>query len=405
MMFRRRQRVSYYVLIGLLWAAPMTASARHASGWVVTNAMHAVRYGHTATLLFGGTVLVVGGYDNANGPSATDHTLSSAEMYDPRTRTWTLTGSLHAARQYHTAMLLRSGQVLVAGGYGRHTLATAELYDPRTGRWTPTGRMAVARGEDTATLLADGRVLVVGGSADGTRARASAEIYDPATGRWTATRSMATGRYNQTATLLPGGAVLVAGGRDNHDVTLASAELYNPRTGRWTRTGAMHNRRWTHAAVLLRDGRVLVAGDAEFTFAELAAHPYLASFILTHHPSAELYDPRTGTWTVTGGMVTRRSSETATLLPDGRVLVAGGVCVGTSANDRPTDPRCLDPLASAEVYDSRTQTWTVTASMHIARSGLHSNATATLLLDGRVLVAGGESDSHGAQLGAEVYTP
>jgi hypothetical protein len=97
-------------------------------------------------------------------------TRKSAELYDPATGTWTVTGSLNIRRLYHTATLLASGEVLVAGGY--INLASAELYDPASGIWTLTGRLNTGRDFHTATLLADGRVLVAG-------RLASAELYDP----------------------------------------------------------------------------------------------------------------------------------------------------------------------------------------------------------------------------------
>ena len=109
------------------------------------------------------------------------------------------TGSLAAARRYHTATLLLDGKVLVVGGEaaGSIYLSSAELYDPATGFWTSTGTLNVARRSHTATLLEDGRVLVAGGY-DGSYI-GSAEVYDPGTGLWTTTDSLDTARYNHTA--------------------------------------------------------------------------------------------------------------------------------------------------------------------------------------------------------------
>ena len=298
--------------------------------WTATGSMAEARAAHTATLLGDGDVLVAGGTTRFEGPD-----LSSAELYDPDTGTWTVTGSMSEARVRPTATLLANGKVLVAGGStgspGGTALSSAELYDPDTGRWTVTGSMSEARAAHTATLLADGHVLVVGGSGFFAAAGviASAELYDPGTGKWTATGGMTEARFGTTATRLADGHVLVAGGSDAQFRVVPSAELYDPGTGTWTVTGRMASVHAGHTATLLADGNVLVAGGRT-RFADSG---------LWESASAELYDPRTGTWADTGSMTGARVGGTATLLADGRVLVVGG-----SVDSG-------EPLSSAELYD------------------------------------------------------
>jgi N-acetylneuraminic acid mutarotase len=280
--------------------------------------------------------------------------------------------------------------VLVAGGAideERTELVSAELYDPATGRWRVTGSMHWPRAQHTATLLADGRVLVAGGLCNGMTMKAAcppigdpdgaiaeAEIYDPGTGKWSPTGRMTTPRWLHTATLLASGKVLVVGAEHAPDAILDSAELYDPKTGTWTATGSLHHARTQNMAAMLPDGKVLVAaGIGPISRASATPHDLLAS--------AELYDPSVGTWTDTGSLMTKRAFVTLTAsLADGRVMAVGG--------DGPGDP----VLDSAEIYDPHAGTWSETGSLANARDLM----TSTLLADGRVLVAAGFVGSEAA---------
>ncbi len=271
--------------------------------------MATARSCHTATLLSNGKVLIAGGSDG----SGTN--LATAELYDPATGTFHATGNLIGPRCGASAVLLKSGKVLLIGGDGAHEderLSSAELYDPATGRFSATGSMQVARNTHSAVLLQDGRVLVVGGSSAGrypnARIEGSVEIYDPATGRFSMTGSLNTARHKMATVLLSDGRVLVVGGSNNQDWrgTYASAEIYNPATGHFSPAGNMAAARFklTHAVVRLPNGRILIAGGAE---------------------RPEIYDPATNTFQPAGGTVGNgRYFSSATLLADGRVLIAGG---------------------------------------------------------------------------------
>jgi hypothetical protein len=320
------------------------------------------RVNHTATLLPDGKVLVSGG-------QASGVTQTSAEIFNPTTGTWTATGSMATGRYSHRAALLPNGKVLAAGGFGSSAVGSAEIFDPATGTWSPAGTLVTARTAHTLTILFNGRLLIAGGWAV-SREVASAEICDWASGTWTATTGALTfARYKHTQTLLPNGKVLVAGGL-NSGSNPTIAELFDTTSGTWTSTGAMGNGRSDHTATLLPNGKVLVAGG-------------FSNSINGKLPNAELYDPATGAWTATGSLAYKRSQHTATLLPNGKVLVAGG-----------GEFQSLE-----EIYDPATGTWTAVGAM----STLRTAATATLLSNGKVLVTAG---SRGAdQASADLFDP
>lgn len=310
---------------------------------------------------------------------------------------WSSTANLNAARVFHTATLLRDGKVLVVGGTGnavlnffteRAFLKSAEIYDPTTGTWQRTGDLRTARGHHTATSLPDGKVLIAGGVGSNGALLKTAEIYDPATGLWTQTRgSLNVARAGHTATLLPtprstpGGKVLIAAGVSNGLSVLNSAEIYDQTTGTWTRTRNLTAARWAHTATFLPNGKLLVAGG----------YGVSGSFVQN---TAELYDPTTNTWTRTAGnLSTARGHHTATLLQVSRkVLLAGGL-----------GPRGV--LTAAELYDPSSNTFTPTQGRLNTGRWLH---TATLLRDGRVLTAGGNGDGNFGLFvtnTAELYDP
>jgi uncharacterized delta-60 repeat protein len=398
--------------------------------WTPTGSLKTSRSGHTATLLPNGKVLVAGG---AIGNLASASYLSSAELYDPATETWTPTGAMHAKRSSPSMTLLKTGKVLVAGGYyddpvtGSTYLDTSELYDPIAGTWSVlTNRLNAGRVWHTATLLPDGKVLIAGGSTSGPIGHlASAELFDPSAETWTETSFLNTARYYHTATLLPNGKVLVVGGDDviyPHIHYLSSAELYDPLTGTWTQTGSLNEAREFHTATLLPRGQLLIVGG-------VGNAGFLAS--------AELYDPITGTWTTTNGLAFPRRSHKATLLPGGRVMVTGGVTTnhvystevfdsdnGACTNTQPLSVERYSPTATllengkvllaggygvngvnvsvtnADLFDSSTATWT-------PASGLNTNRfchTMTLLPSGWVLVTGGEGIA-GTLSSIELYNP
>ena len=196
--------------------------------WSSANSMNFPRFGHSVTALADGRVLVVGGQSSNN---ASSQLLDSAEIYNPSTNIWSPVPPLGQAREAHRAVLLPSGQVLVAGGESAiDCLATAQLYDPVNNTWTSTGPMNSKRAIFTLTLLPSGKVLAAAGT-DCSGALSSAEIYDPNTGTWSAAGNLVHSRWFQSATVLLNGKVLIAGGEDSSDQAsvqkgIAEAEVF-----------------------------------------------------------------------------------------------------------------------------------------------------------------------------------
>ena len=371
--FRRIRSLLSVSLFTIGLVAIAATSALAGSGeFNSTGSMNVARFGHTATLLANGEVLVSGGSNSTSGY------LASAELYNPATGKWTATGSMHVPRDGHNAVLLQNGEVLVTGGYNPTAcceappLASAELYNPSTGTWALTGSMTTGRVDFTLTLVSNGKVVAAGRADNGT-ALSSAELYNPATGTWTATGSMTSGNESPPSILLQNGQVLVTG-NDN---------LYNPSTGTWTATTRPSSGGFSPLA-LLPNGDVWggggVFGDA-------------------------VYNPSTAQWiNIAPPPCTTRSQNcesAGALLNTGKVLVAGGV---TFVNARPYPIEETNGLAA--LLDPSTLAWTTTGSMNKSRIG----ETMTVLSNGQVLVAGGQTfDKHLGHLveiaSAELYTP
>lgn len=267
-----------------------------------TGEMRVGRVGHVAVLLRSGKVLIAGGWI---GHACTD----SAELYDPATGKFAvLPAKMTARRGDPRATLLANGDVLITGGGEQDSpggIASAELFRNSDMTFRALHSMHFGRVSHTATLLRDGRVLIVGGRCE--KVNAVAEVFDPKTLRFTLTGSLRTARYKHTAGLLPDGRVLVAGGSDERDWSgnLSSTEIYDPKTGQFTTAPSLVNPRFKlpEDAVTVEAGRLLVAGGSK---------------------EVELFDPAAGNFVVATGKISGPwHFMTETRLTDGSVLLAG----------------------------------------------------------------------------------
>jgi Galactose oxidase, central domain len=286
------------------------------------------RLNATATLLADGKVLIAGGLGLTAGPDGFLTKLNSAEIFDPGTGTFIPTENMLEVRHSHTATLLNGGRVLITGGYGSGfcTNASSELFDPVTGTFSSTGSLLSERGRvnHTATLLKSGEILIAGGS-NGCRPDAAddppwdplfVELYHVTAGSFLMGGDMSTTRIGHAAIRMTDGKVLMLGGipavQNLHEQlpNPSYAEDYDPATVSFSPVAGLTISQERYTATLLGNENVLIAGGADEE----------------GHPTSEagLVDPASGTLTATGGLVTGRVGHTATLLNDGRVLVTGG---------------------------------------------------------------------------------
>jgi N-acetylneuraminic acid mutarotase len=317
--------------------------------WTITGLMMEPRAFHTASVLGSGHVLVAGGRNT--------FTLKTAELFDPVTQTWSPTGAMGQPRLGHTATVLDSGKVLVAGGAASTFLRSAELFDPVSGTWVPTPDMAEVRRDHTAAVLGSGKVLVAGGY-DGVNALQAVELYDPLTDTWSSAPDMAERRRLFTASSLSSGAVLVTGGLST-GVYLKTSAIFDPNANAWFPEPDMGQARAWHKASVLSSGKILVTGGSDSA---------------GHLKGTELYDPVAQAWSPGGDMGDARVFHTASVLNSDVVLVAGGSQQSIY-------------LQSAELYDPVANTWSLIDEMPYPSIG----HTASVLGSGSVLLAGGGS--------------
>ena len=319
------------------------------------GSMTTPRWGHSATVLNDGKLLVVGGQERASGRVGT------AEIYDPVSNSWSSAGSMIDPRgKAHSSVLLSDGKAMIIGDTES---GSVEIYDPTSNTWTATGSLNKARNWVSATLLSDGSVLIAGGedaNKSGRLALATAEVWDPATGEFSETGAMAEQHAGHPAVLV-GDKVLVVG--------QFSAEIYDPSTGTWSSAGKPPRERAVGgAAVVMSDGKVMVTGG------EYQRPGWTGATVQTLS-NTETYDPSENTWTQTSNMSDPRKFHSSMVLNDGRVVV-----IGSKDKGEKTAIDVYDPTVVEEIK------WPNIGLLSETRSEAF---TASLLNDGRVIIVGG----------------
>lgn len=374
--------ISQLPIAGSLVAKGSTVDLIVSSGPAITSSfislttkMISPRIGHTATLMADGLVLIAGGSIEGGAANPFDE----AELYDPSTKRFeSLSNRMVVKRLSPSSVLLPDGKVLIMGGQNDQFIVekSAEVYDPATRMFSLLGpQMTVQRSAHAAVRLTDNRILITGGTGSG----ATAEIYDPSHNTFTALAApMVSRRTLHTATLLPNNEVLITGGwiitSGTCCVTTNTAEIFNPKTSTFRpANGNMSSPRAFHSAAKLPDGRVLLTGGIDAAGMQLN--------------TAEVYDSNTGTFTtISAKMLSTRNDHTSTLLNDGTVILLGGVTPSPG---------------TAEVFESSTAMFRSNTPILTMPRAEHAMSALT---SGKVLVTGGSNGS-AVQRTTEIYDP
>lgn len=293
-------------------------------------------------------------------------------------RQWQSAAPLPAAQYFGSAVTLNDGLVLMAGGINSSDVASrlAWLYDSKANAWLALPDMSVGRADTAAVTLVDGRVLIAGGTTDGGGRTAAVDMFDPLTRQWTAATPMNLPRNRHTLTLLKDGRVLATGGylthSDPYQVYQRTAEVYDPAANTWTAVANMAEHRVGHSASLLPDGRVLIVGGADY--AEYKA-------------TVEVFNPATNKFSSGPALAEGRYFHAAATLSDGRILIAGGM-------------NHFKQFVDALIFNPATGQWHGAGTLSTPRVYFPM----TLMADGRVLAAGGTSGPT-ATAAADVFDP
>ena len=393
--------------------------------WTTITSMNSARKNHAAVLLLDGTVMVTGGY-NYGSPLSTYY--KSTEIYDPSSNSWTTKDSMLDARSEHFAVVRRDGKVVVAGGVnfklGNLTiLSSAEIYDPVSNTWTSSKPLWFASRDATAILDPYDRFILMGGRdfgtwVDGANYVQSRDI-DIDTEDWAPHEfpDFSPARYNHASIQLATGALLTAGGEGRIDGALQflnSTVIYQDMDGTaYSYPNTLGNGAVFSAGTFLPNGDILITGGTETYSTNFYENNYCTN-------RAYLWSAKLDDRDDLQPMNVNRCSHTSTLLPDGRVVVIGGTSIAPGGNGtnivetltngvwtKTSTPYWIGGqsatlLSTGEIliisvetqpygllYNPDSGVMRQTAGQY---TGAYNGHTATLMADGTVLLAGSQSE-------------
>lgn len=336
--------------------------------FIPTHNMNKKRYSHTSILLKDGKVLIIGG--DSNNSFFADNSIT-AEFYDFKTQKFinmcTLTLKQPQYFDKFKAILLADGKVVILNS------SDIEIFDPLKNMFYSAGHLRIKRFNYAASLLPDGKILIAGGRTFESNkggygiASSDAEIYDPKTGSSVITNSLIKPRFDCTAISLKNGKVIILGGQ-NLEYKVNEIEIYDPKTGVFSLGGKMLAKRNNFTATLMPDDNILIIGGLNSV---AKYNPKTKKLTFSDGLDTEMYDSKRNIFIKSAKTNIIRSANTATLLPNGKILIIGG--------ERNKE------INTAEIYDPKINKFILTGSMHYKVS----YEEATLLPNGKVLVTGG----------------
>lgn len=371
-----------YILVAGVVSLFSTATYAN-NTWSLLGDLNTPRNDHSSTTLTNGQVLVTGGTSDSV-------VLKSSEILDTSTSIWSIESNMNQSRQNHAAILLDDGRVLVAGGQSDVSeLSSVEIFNPLSRSWSIVSSMSTPRVGALITKLQDGRILISSGRYNGVLLN-SAEIYNPASNTWSSTGTMISdATHTNAAILLNDGRVFIKGdaGYTNGPDVATSAQApetpvklpqtFNPAQNSWSAISPMNTPKRGGTAIKLNDGTVLAVGGDKFN------HDGFGYPVFTCNVPSEIYHPDSNSWTITGTRVSQRDASKVALLPDGKVLAFGPGLASSGGYGCGSDDRLT------EIFDPSTGSWSVTDSAVLRHN---NGGAVSSLIDGKVLSIGAGTD-------------